>query len=736
MGRKVLALLVFAFLVAPAGVGLGTSYIPVYTADTCGASTLVTDLGGYFQYLPANNLDPLAGVIAGAWDGTKLCTRNATATLSFTTAGGNPTVGARAYLASGQDDSNTGIGKATAAVPTLAVPLYPLQAQNIVWVGTVLSFNAGAHTGLVRLDGDLRPNYTAIADSSASFNRVTFPLPTGTNKWSRAGDDANLQWQSGQSLIIRFTVDQPNDSAAHTHSDLLWNYSTDGWAVFTNVNGSDLQVSQGLNEGHASPVPGLNTVAMTKTGGLIRFRLNGNAVTTVVDSGAAVPAGTIAHIGCSDGGLLGYVFINRVLSDAELLAATRPDFTPGTRAPYQIGSTWTADSSTRNYFDATAYASGTPTATAGPVGSSYTWTVAGTPIVKTTTLTRKWALADKAIDGPPAGYDSLFAPYARAFQRIEVQTSDFFEMTTIVGGFSSTDTDNGDEGAAVFAVNEVPVAQIIGADDRTIYYQNPVYFSLAAGGNPMAALWAFSPPYKIAIYYPDRINRGATDDSGGVFNLVLPSSATFNDGTTTRRLVAIGDGRTLGGHEQDLLPYSPYAGAPLVRIRSQLAYPGRVTATPVSVRGSLAVYLDFANGDIAAYAKWIVAQAKEGAPTRRDYLFVIGYADWNADLPLATFASTSALLVDTIHALDPTAHAIAMSKVPNVSIYAATNGLGTALSAFDGALVGLMTGRSSWLTRIDLTGPNTITWADTGHPDFAGQLAIAQNIKADSSVGW
>jgi len=220
------------------------------------------------------------------------------------------------------------------------------------------------------------------------------------------------------------------------------------------------------------------------------------------------------------------------------------------------------------------------------------------------------------------------------------------------------------------------------------------------------------------------------------FDQFLASDAVFQTSDTDRRLLIIGDGETLGGHDQQVVPGSPASGAVYQRLRA--SYPGRITAD-VPASQSVASILSWGNGSMSPHADFAAAEwLTEGSPAVKQILVVLGLWDWQQHLLDPTpFSSYLGAYLDELHAAASTAE-IFLAPPPQVNLYSTSSpaGGGHTLQEYHDAVTAQTTGRS-WLRLVDISGPNTPEWwANTGAPAFlpttgsTGQGQLTLNIRA------
>lgn len=689
--------------------------------------------------LPSDNLDAASGVVIGALVGGSLFGNGSKVNLAFTVEGGRPTVGQTVWLASSQDDSNTARGKGTATEPTTVMPVYPLFTQNIVPVGRCTNNDNYTIDGtcVVELALPTSPVGPTPIDLTLDLHRVTNPNGQLGNGFTTTNAQAN--WAVGQSWVISFTCDTTALGTANYVIGLFdgANY----WAIYGDnaiVVTTDSNVS-GANLGQ--PKPGLNVVAMTLTGGNIRCSMNGGTVQVHAGTTAGIGPGTFYwgfQNGWTRGGITAGIKLNRVLSDLELTSFSTPTYAFNSNyfAPKPSSI---ADSACEWYVDFTSYTGGPINAIAGPAGTGFAFTVVGTPTVTPFTLVTNNNPKGLFLDGPVPTYDSKHLCSDRQLQRVAFSTSDLFELSLFIGSYSLDDTDNGDEGFSCIFINGQPLANF-GAPIDGVATIQPLIPAL--DGDPLDNFRLMTPPYVVEAISGDKITRIDTFDSGGRFaTFQYGSTVTFLTPATSKRLIAVSDGATLGGHESDLVGSAPSSGAVISRTR-YAPYPGRISAFGCQASQSITLIKSWGNGSMVPYAKYVALHAQEGNPTTRIYLTLLGLGDWSLSTAVpptaAAFGIDYGLFLDALHAADPTASIVAAPPV-NVPLYTSTNVNGETLQLFVNAVNALTTGRP-WLTVVDLTGPNTITFTGgffpTTTPVTGGQVALTANWKAAAVIGY
>ncbi len=700
------------------------------------------------NFVPADNIDArtaysivarIAGVSYGA--GTRV-------RVAFTTDGGAPVIGQSAYLASSQDDSSTGRGKATATVPPTTVPpaIHPqIFRQNVVVLGTVVSSTYGVDGNAVIELADTFPiGNTPAADVTWSGARIT--SLSSANFFDGNGNATQFKMDLGQTLIVLFSFEAL--TAGTAQDDIISNTNNvpnSGWFLKRNTatNGCVFQWLNATNDGQfaAGDFQALNVFIVTAGPdgagtNTVWTNFNGNAMTAPIVSAIPVPTagwkirmggGCPGKNGWSEGGFIAAAMLNRQMGTVEMasLAALvqHSDWTPANR--YAIPNDVLLDGFlmwSMNFVDWDGV-SATVNTSAGPMGSAITLTKEGAPVRGAVSDVWKSRLATLFLDGDVPKYDS------RAFGRCEMGARIAFTLTTkwevwrVVGAVEADDFDDNDNMAIGVFVNGVcvlalPLDGLAAPLDAVAHFFQCQDATLGAG------------PYTVELVAPDSVARIATFRSGSDFaGIVVPGTAVFQTNATARRLVVVGDGQTLGGHDEMAVLTSPASGAVTTRMRA--AYPGRVTAL-VNTSQGIATILDWGNGSMTPYAKYVASLIPQGAPATKELFVVLGVWDYNLNLLApAPWGVRYGEFIDALHAASGLAITVAPPSQNN--LYATPNIGGHTLQEFvDVVNLTLPTGRP-WLTVVDITGPNPVTYAGGGNLQplvGADQQALADNIQA------
>lgn len=728
--------------------GMGHRTIAAVTAGDSGGVNpflkLVTPVWSYSPslYLPGNNQDAAAGVVIGARDSDNILHGDGE-TVLMAYVGTLPVAGDPIYLAASQDAANTGLGKITKTLPSLSIPALPQFARERVPLGVCVTtpVYAPAGTVAVLLALPTAPDYgVAPIDSSAVLHGCTFPLVANVvvNEFTAPGGTSQCQLAVGETIIVGYTMDR-----------LDYDPTADGGVMWRNADpvtgfGSALrQVSNGAvslfyngisNFVTVSANLGFNIMTLSRPGdGLLHCSMNGTADATAPDTIATAGASGIMHISYTNGRHLFVIKMHKIVTGAQAVAAL--DWSP-ILTPYQPPATLITDPQCQWYVDFTSYTGGTLAAHAGPAGTAFNWTTVGTPVVVDTTLNWLRNPAALFLDGVTPTYDSQHLSVARAFQNLQ------FVLPLRDSGLVSIqsagkDPDNDDEDAITrfdkpVGGSEVATSIVGSPADGVIYPQSTVYFN-ATGGDP----WTFwngvmgaggpTAPITTRIVVSDLIQRIDTFNSGAfIGSIVIPSNAVFQTDAVANRLVLIGDGVTIGGHEQDALQASPSSGAVISRIRAD--YPGRVTAIACNAIQSIQQMMDWGEGSVVPYARYLYDAAQRGGPTTILYCATFGLYDWGLSTPLATFSTNLALFLSTLHGLD-SAKTFRLAKAPQTHLYATPNSIAINLQAY----VDLVIAQSGW-SLIDVTAPNSMTGLWGGGLNASpltptGQIALKGNYK-------
>ena len=724
------------------------------------------------KMLPGNNLDAKAANVLAAFSGGKL--RNSGVwPLAFTTQGGQPANGAPVYLAAATDDGGTAVGKVTATKPTVGMPFpaYPQQfTQNAVRVGKCVdnSAYAGPKTCLVELSLPAMVEPQALVPNQNLQGAEWRGFATAGNFFLTASDAVNpdqFALRAGQTLLILFSVESGPFSGLN---DVISNYkaATDGWQFGQHGGQWELLVvtasalTGACNLGIGAAVNGLNLACFAvDPGGVIRGCINGknykgNGFYTSIPTpdgtyNLNIGGGVPGQDGFPQGGVYAVAMLNRAASDAELIAWSgapyaQPPPTPATQTSLIIGGPIPLLGQTNRYqlppavindpallwstnaMGATL-APSAPPALAGPQGTSFTFANAGEGAVQVAgrqvTLYRN--LAGQMLDTEPAIYDSRGYPRTDAGARIALTITDVADLLDLCIGWTNDDFDDSDNGAASMFINGALQSAI------AIDGQNPTgnveYFYPNLSGLTFGA-----GPWLVEFVVPDRIRRSQTYYAGACLpELLGPANATFQTPATASRLVLIGDADAIG-HDTGISG-EPFGNSVTTQLRSD--FPGRVTCHSQTNGGIFAAW-QYGNGaSMDPFAQRIVAAALEGNPATTTLYFIqCFYADYfEANWSPAAFGAHYALLIDAVHALQPT-WTIYVDHPIQAAYDAVANSNGDTLAAFTAQIVALATGRP-WLHVVNSRGPNAITFAPgasipNAHPtQTGGTAAWKANIK-------
>ena len=697
-------------------------------------------------FVPADNIDArstydVVGRIGPATYGLGQLIR-----VAFTTDGGAPAVGQLVWLASSQDDTNTGRGKATATIPPTGMPptTFPqIFRQNAVPVGTVISSTYGVDgTAIIALSNSFPIGNTPAADVTWSGARLT--SLSSANFFDGDGNQAQMKLDIGQTLVVLFTYEAL--AALTTQDDIISNTNAvpnAGWFLKRNSSTNELvfQWLNATNDGiFAMGAIDAYNIAIITAGadGLgvntVWTNLNGQAMSAPIASAIPAPAagwkvrfggGCPGKNGWAPGGFIAAAMINRTLSTDEMSQMVQSmkisDWVPTNRLvlPNAVFNDaqllWSI-----NFADWNGVAA-TVNTIAGGAGTATTLTKQGTPVRSALSDVWKTDVASKWLDTDLPRYDSRAFCRAEMGARIAFTVATKFDVWRTMVSIECDDFDDNDNSAIAVLVNGVSVYSIpLGAGQLDAKAH---FFSLNAVDLSVAVA-----PFHVELVAADSVARIATFRSGGdLAGIVVPSTATFDTAATARRIVVVGDGQTLGGHDQATVGIAPGGGAVTTRMRA--AYPGRVTAL-VNTSYGVARAQDFGNGSMVPYANYIARRLAEGTPATKEILYNFGVIDWFFHfLDPGPFGVAYAALIDAVRGLTGLPAFIAPppqdSQYPNPS----PSGGGHTLQEYVDAVNALTTGRA-WLTAVDITGPNAVTYTIIETQVGASQQALADNIQA------
>lgn len=703
------------------------------------------------NYVPADNLDARTGYNVVGRIGPATYAPGSTIRVAFTTAGGAPVDGQTFWLASQQDDANTGRGKATATIPTTVLPpsVYPqMFRQNIVPLGVVVDASeyAAFGTAIVTLDpvpSEPTGNTPAV---DVNFAGARINTLSAANYFSVNVNKAQYKLGAAQTLILLYSYE---GLAGLTNLDDIISYSDPTGANGWWYRAGRFDFSTGDGDGATGlPQSGLNMFVMSIDGTAANLIdvTNGNAARTwpitnpipapaanwILRIGGGFPLP--GYVGWRPGGVVAVAMLNRSMTGAEAealcSAATQiDDLTPGNRyvLPASVLTDptllWTVNA---NDWDGSAATFNT---TAGPAGTADTLTRQGAPTKAPITDVWKRDVAALHLDTDPPAYDSLAFARSEQAARVAVQLATQFEVWQMVVGLEADDFDNNDNDAVAVLVNgvakmSIPLGLQPDLDAITHYYglQNVDLTGLVA-------------PFTVELVVPDKVLRGGTFMSGAdLSSVIVSNSGTFQTAATARRLLVVGDGQTLAGHDALLIPIAPGTGGLITRLRSD--YPGRVTGLAGTSFGVFGLSRWGGTPTALPFAKYAASLLAEGAPATREVFVMLGVIDWyfNTMTP-ALYGAMLGQFLDGLHTDAGGAIPIFMAPPCQDNLYATPSpaGGGHTLQEYVDAANALGAGRP-WLTIGDVTGPNPITFAA---PTFVppevganGQVALKENIKA------
>lgn len=741
-------------------------------------------------YVTTDNVDARACALAGVMlpNGT-VVGNGGIARVKITAAGGQPANGATVWLAAAQEAR----GGAAWDTPFQAAPyrgmftatqppvdqnpedIYPLMRQNLAPGGVVVDNSRYSidHTVTIRVatasacqfanqDG----SSTIVPDSTQIFRGVKMTAGSGAS-FTALADTPEKMLNDNETLIITYIADNVCTAAVcpqiHDTGWRIYNDSTrKGWFLDLNDNNQIFFFNDEAGGRHQPSIvgnvaPGKNIVIITRHDGLFHLSTNGNGTpATITDVGVDAVTGRSFTIDYAFGVTTSIVKLGRAMSDAEI-ANVGAGNTGTADQMYQLrfdadenhyapDPTMVSDPSCQWYIDFNGYTGGTLAAVGGPAGSGFTWTTNGTPIIRTMTFTWFGSPATWVQDGDTPAYDSRHSIRTSGLARIRITTQNQYEWAMATPGIVGEDVDNNDEAAVwtTFATSGLvswsPVAGAsVGAQGR-ILSRNGVWFDYRnSNSNPTWTNMGLG-PYTTDFGLTDLFLREATFPSGAYLNRIgllthvdengvgRDTSIVDTSMATSYRLTIVGDHKETG-HEQDFLDASPAAGAAVNRMRA--VFPGKITCECYAQHALARA--EAWGGTMETYALRVVDMSRLGNAATRKILIDIGQEDWaSAWDTAANTAARLGRLLDWIHAIDPTVPILWAVPYCTPAMTVA-NGNGETLQQFHDAMVAVVASRS-WVTQIDLTSPNAITWMAHGGDYLvevgAGQVALAANFRA------
>ena len=768
--------------VSPAMAGRGSGSV----LAQAGTSPVMATAGA--AYLATDNLDARACALVGVMmpDGT-LVGNGHVAQVTMTTNGGKPANGATVWIATPQEDvggpawstpfqASALRGTFTATQPPVdddPEVIYPLMRQNLAPGGTVVdnssydidktvTIRVATRTGCQFANQD--GSSTIVPDSTQTIRGVKFTSLSGGSFSTLSTSQTKLN--NNETLIVWFIADnvctQGNCPILNNTGWRVYNDSTrKGWFLGLFDTNTMVFFSDEAGGRHQPGIvgnvaPGKNIAIITRHDGLFHIGVNGQPTPqTVTDTGVDAVTGQSFVIDYGFGVTTAVIKLQRAMQDDEMVNVGS-GFTgtadqmyqlrfDANENPYAPDPTMLADSSMQWYVDLNAYTGGTLSATAGPAGSAFSFVTTGTPIVRTMTFNWFGNPAPWVQDGDAPVYDSRHSIRTSGLARIRITTQNQYEWAMATPGIVGEDVDNNDEAAVptTFStsgtVSWSPVAAAsVGAQGR-ILSRNGVWFNFK---NSNSTAWSGMGlgPYTIDLGLTDLFLRQSSFASGAYLNRIgllthvdengvgRDTSIVDTSFATSNRLTIVGDHRETG-HEQDLLDASPASGAAVNRMRA--VYPGKITCECYAQHALARA--EAWGGTMEAYARRVVDMSRQGNPATRTIVVDIGQEDWaSAWDTAANTAARLGRLLDWIHAVDPTVTIIWPPPYCTPAMTQA-NGRGETLQVFHDDEVAVVASRS-WVTTIDLTTPNSLSWTAHGG-DFlissgAGQQALAANFRA------
>ncbi len=714
-------------------------------------STLVWEISPG-HYLPAENTDPKnahgAGVLGE--DG-QLRNGGNVVYLQFTVAGGDPSIGQTVYMAQYQDDSNTGSGMATATEPdpdaTITFPGAGTQIgnQQVVPVGVCIGEEdvPGSRYFMVRLSSTPFTPIPSIAepDSSDTFYGVKFPgagYPIGGPYWTTDGTPAQMKIADGETLLWKFIVENllPTDPAGGLSGFYNWSSATAKgfeWFMAPRMTaGQFYNISQNTGASISKLTPGLNSAAVTNTGGVFRITINGLAPITLTSTNVNPIAASEFRIDFNGGALTGMVKLARVMDDDERAAVTSDwDFSSGLN-PFGISDTLKEDSACQWWLDLSKDPSGTPHAYAGAAGTAFDFTVVNgpgsvTPEIKTWTINWMSDVASLIQASNKNVYDQYHCLKTDALAEIVFEVDTMAEFAFLSMYYQNWDNNNGDEGKIGLVINGVAKVATQGhLTDADTAYDNPASNLVGSDANSIWAQPLGVGPYLCRLVLADQVRWYGTGAVCTVLQrLALPASARIASENLSRKLVVIGDPITMGAKHLNIVSGAPLLGAPIVRARE--GYPGTISAPTMAALIKMRDIATWGGGTYEDFARYHIDELHRDSPAVLDgYLLNMGVEDYSRGVePVATVLTRYGLLLDALHSLDPAA---TITVAPLVQTTLVANGQGDTVANYNTGIASLIAARP-WVTSANLSSPNTITFlVDNIHPDAAGQAALALNL--------
>jgi len=479
------------------------------------------------------------------------------------------------------------------------------------------------------------------------------------------------------------------------------------------------------------PVQGINAVAITRTAANhIRTSLNGAAIVdtalTLTPSNPA--AGSTHSIGQgytgangwdANGGVFHLVGLNRLASDAELVAWSLTPYPTTPQSRYNLPASLTGDAAVTFDWLASRDWNGVAGTSTSHGSSPVTFTVVGAPTLPAISEVHVsdlsgTALADKYVSlAQRSQIDGAAYWQSNCYDRIRSPTA----QPQI--GLEYENTENPATALASVLNSERAAVYVTGAWVADLPTTTPVARTKTLVWLQLAAFNAAVPTGEIDIWQPaveDPTVSGAGRVGGYLVGATLPQAPT--NPVANESFTIYGDSVSVS--------YFANTGGGAWAARTRAAFPtaGGPGQVIVEAYGGRSLYVDTWGGlatQIAAFGAKLLAECQQVAGTK--YLVCwIGYNDsvrigttW---VSAAAFKAAYQAVINFVHAADPSI-LISVLNLPQAGAGPA------ALNAQIATMINC--------TLIDTTGWG-ITFVDGVHPDAASQITIFNNIKA--AIGY
>lgn len=489
------------------------------------------------------------------------------------------------------------------------------------------------------------------------------------------------------------------------------------------------------------PVCGLNLLVLWNDGTNVKWTLtgvtNGLLAPGAVGSHAsptyvAPDSGSIQQIGTwgyptgpnfYSGGVLAFAALSRVpTTNAEALgwAQSVAPLTSANR--FTLPTALTGDPSCTVDWNAARDWNGSASTSTSLGSAPITWTINGSPTRAQLVEASVTALATSVADTGVAAQQGAFInadPLATLV--FNTPTSQQQVGFAFVNNDPSVTTTNFTEMGAW--VDGAFAAQVVAGP--SVYNDgNPHLFWLPAGTAPTATQTA----HAVKLYTGAQIEEpsGGTIVGGYLAGFQGAQGQTFTTTAPQKRLVLVGDSTAIGYYQ------TPPQNGLTALLRTDYPTTGGPGGIICYAAGGRRLYDRTAGGtSFGAEAAAIVARCQKVASggTKTGYVltgindYFVPVANWTA----AAFGTAYGALLDAINALDPTIALFAQSMI-QAHYYAVQNSNGDKLSDFNTAIANACASRT-FVTYVNATGWNDITFSDFIHPDIAGYAAWKAHVK-------